>query len=189
MAHASRTRGDVLVSRIPTIDDVLRVHREALAADFDGYRNHAYRVANCCLAQLSEPGPETLEKIAVAAVFHDLGIWTARTFDYLEPSVDLALTHLERVRCTGWTREVAAMIREHHKVSRYRGDQGVLVETFRRADWVDVSRGTLTFGVSRAFIRRVQGTWANAGFHRRLVQLGLRRLRTHPWSPLPMVRL
>jgi hypothetical protein len=31
-----------------------------------------------------------LEKIAVAAVFHDLGIWTNKTFDYIAPSVALA---------------------------------------------------------------------------------------------------
>ena len=35
-----------------------------------------------------------LEKIAVAAVIHDLGIWTNKTFDYIAPSAALAREHL-----------------------------------------------------------------------------------------------
>ena len=75
--------------RLPTLDAVLGAHAAALGRDFDGYRNHAYRVANLCLAQ-SPPSALDVEKIAIAAAFHDLGIWTDRTFDYLEPSVRLA---------------------------------------------------------------------------------------------------
>jgi HD superfamily phosphodiesterase len=37
-------------------------------------------------------GRGDLEKIAAAAVFHDLGIWTDRTFDYIAPSIALART-------------------------------------------------------------------------------------------------
>jgi len=41
-----------------------------------------YLVVNLCLAILGDSRVE-LEKIAVAAVFHDLGIWTNKTFDYI----------------------------------------------------------------------------------------------------------
>jgi hypothetical protein len=77
----------------------------------------------------------------------------------------------------------------HHKLTPYRGDEGGLVEPFRRADWTDVMRGLVTFGLPRRFVREVYATWPDAGFRRRLVQLGLTRLRTHPLSPLPMVKL
>ena len=40
-----------------------------------------------------------------------------------------------------------------------------------------------------AVVNEVYARWPSAGFHRRLVQLSLARLRTHPWSPLPMLRL
>jgi hypothetical protein len=60
-----------LLTRIPTIDDVLNEHATALRDDFLGYRNHVYRVVNLCVAIV---GRSELEKIAVAAVFHDLGI-------------------------------------------------------------------------------------------------------------------
>jgi len=60
---------------------------------------------------------------------------------------------------------------------------------FRRADWIDVSRGLLTFGLPRARLVHIFSTWPDAGFHRRLAQLAGRRLLTHPWNPLPMFRL
>jgi hypothetical protein len=118
-----------------------------------------------------------------------MGIWTDATFDYLAPSVRLAAAHLARSGRAEWTAEITAMILEHHKISRYRGDPQWLVEPFRRADWVDVSRGLITFGLSRGTLQQIFSTWPSAGFHTRLVQLELQRLRTHPWNPLPMMRL
>lgn len=81
------------------------------------------------------------------------------------------------------------MILEHHKISAYRGDPHGLVESFRRADWIDVTRGLRTFGLPRKLLGEIFSTWPSAGFHKRLVQLSLKRLRTHPLSPLPMIRL
>jgi len=177
-----------VIAELPALDGVLSAHTAALGGDFEGYRNHAYRVANLCLAQPFAAAPDA-DKIALAAAFHDLGIWTDRTFDYLEPSVRLAAAHLAAIGRTEWSGEIAAMIREHHKLRRYDGAGGPLVEPFRRADWIDVSKGILTFGVPRRVIRAILSAWPNAGFHRRLAQLELRRLRTHPWHPLPMFRL
>jgi hypothetical protein len=173
---------------LPALDRVLEAHAAELGGDFDGYRNHAYRVANLCIVQ-GFATPLEVEKIAIAAAFHDLAIWTDRTFDYLEPSVRLAGDYLAGVDRGEWRGEIAAMIREHHKLLRCDGALGRLVEPFRRADWIDVSKGVLAFGVPRPVIRTIMAAWPNAGFHRRLVHLQLRRLRTHPWHPLPMVRL
>ena len=80
------------------------------------------------------------------------------------------------------------MVLEHHKLSSYRGSPGGLVEPFRRADWVDVTHGLVSFGLSRSLLREVFTTWPDAGFHKRLVQLELTQLQTHPWNPLPMLR-
>jgi hypothetical protein len=178
----------VLVESIPVLDGILQAHSVELGVDFAGYRNHAYRVVNLCAA-LCPGGEEQLRKIAIAAAFHDLGIWTARTFDYLEPSAGLASDHLAHGADAAWAPEVSQMIFEHHKISRYREHPDWLVEPFRRADWVDVSHGLVTFGLPRALLREVFAQWPDAGFHRRLVQLSLARLTSHPWSPLPMVRL
>lgn len=184
------TRGGAGTPRIAefsTLDGILREHAAALGPDATPYRNHACRVANLCAIQLS-PSADALEKIAVAAAFHDLGIWTDRTFDYLGPSVRLVSAWLAASGRASWTREIAEMIVNHHKVTRYRGSAGGMVEPFRRADWVDVTRGVLTFGVSRSFIAELYARWPSAGFHRRLVQLELRHLRQHPLNPLPVLR-
>jgi hypothetical protein len=174
--------------RIPTLDTILAAHAAALGADFEGYRNHAYRVANLCLAQL-RASTDDIEQIAVAAGFHDLGIWTDRTLDYLGPSARLARACLTQVRRTEWIPEITETVFTHHKISRFHGRGPWLVEPFRRADWMDVSMGVIRFGLSRRLLAAVVSVWPRAGFHQRLVHLSLQRLRIHPWSPLPMVRL
>jgi len=177
----------VLLDRLDPLDRVLETHAIELGRDFTAYRNHAYRVVNFCVA-LAPCADATLEKVALAAAFHDLGIWTARTFDYLGPSVDLACGHLACAGHADWRENVAGMIREHHKIRSYRGNAAGLIEPFRRADWVDVSLGALTFGLPRARIREIRAKWPNAGFHQRLAQLTFQRLRTHPLSPIPVLK-
>ena len=178
----------MLITEIPTLDQVLRAHAAALGRDFTAYHNHAYRVVNLGVA-LSSGEPERLEKLAVAAAFHDLGIWTDGTFDYLPPSIRLAAAHLAHAGKAEWVPEVTEMIAEHHKVSAYREHPEWLVEPFRKADWIDVTRGLLSFGVPRRFVGELYARWPGAGVHKRLVQLSLTRLRTHPLNPLPMFRL
>ena len=179
----------MLLTEIATLDELLHAHEAVLGGDFSAYRNHTYRVVNLCAALSSAVAPEQLQKMAIAAAFHDLGIWTDGTFDYLQPSVQLAVTHLSHSGRAEWTPEITAMILEHHKISAWRGNPRWLVEPFRRADWVDVTRGLRTFGLSRSLLREIFSTWPSAGFHKRLVQLELKRLQPHPWSPLPMLRL
>jgi HD domain len=176
------------ITAIAPLDALLAAHADALGGDFAGYRNHAYRVANICAA-LSAADPVALDKIAVAAALHDIGIWTDGTFDYLAPSVRLATAHLARAGRADWTAEITAMIFEHHKLTRWQGPAGWLVEPFRRADWADVSRGVLARGVPRGLIGALYATWPSAGFHRRVVELELGRLGAHPLNPLPMLRL
>jgi hypothetical protein len=177
-----------LLKSIATLDGVLQAHARALGEDFAAYRNHTYRVVNLCAALRPCDGAQ-LEKIALAAAYHDLGIWTHRTFDYLPPSAALASAHLAQCGCAHWQAEVGGMILEHHKITRYRAEPQSLVEPFRQADWVDVTHGVLTFGLARVRLREIFAAWPDAGFHKRLVQLALKRLVTHPWRPLPMLRL
>src|SRR4051794_27278382 len=174
---AARKERGMLLTEVATLDELLQAHAAALGSDFTAYKNHTYRVLNLCVT-LSSSDPEPLQKIAIAAAFHDLGIWTDCTFDYLQPSVRLASDYLAQSGRAEWTAEIAEMIVEHHKISAYRGDPHWLVEPFRKADWIDVSWGIRTFGTSRKLLRELFSTWPDAGFHKRLVQLILKRLRT-----------
>lgn len=178
-----------LRTTIPAVNAVLESHVSELGRDFTAYRNHVYRVVNLCLALAGGGNRLTLEKIAVAAVFHDLGIWTNHTFDYIEPSAALAREYLLACEQADWVSEIEAMIVNHHKVTSTRRNRTSLVESFRRADWIDVSRGLRTFGLPRRFITSVFTEWPNGGFHWRLLELTADRFLKHPLNPLPMVRL
>jgi hypothetical protein len=176
-----------LLTTVPTVDEILGDHASDLGHDLTAYRNHVYRVLNFCSVIAGDRAD--LEKIAVAAVFHDLGIWTDKTFDYIAPSVVLARSYLAAHGRADWIAEIEGMIADHHKITASTGGSNSLVEPFRRADWIDVTRGLRAFGVPRAFIRSVFAMWPDAGFHWRLVTLTFARFRTHPLTPLPMVKL
>ena len=53
---------------------VLATWREALGRDVDAYRGHVYRMLNFSRALAGDE--RAGDALAVAAVFHDLGIWT-----------------------------------------------------------------------------------------------------------------
>jgi hypothetical protein len=103
--------GTGLLTSVPTIDEVLSDHESELGHDFIAYRNHAYHVVNLCAAIVKDR--VDLEKIAVAAVFHDLGIWTDKTFDYIAPSVALAREYLVAHGREAWIAEIEEMIEDH----------------------------------------------------------------------------
>src|SRR5262249_62417469 len=90
-----------LLDEIPQLDELLAQHTEAMGSDAVPYRNHAYRVANLCIA-FAPRDPDTLHKIAIAAALHDMGIWTKGTFDYLPPSIELAHADPEKIGTTEW---------------------------------------------------------------------------------------
>ena len=100
----------MLLDRIDPLDRVLETHAVALGGDFMAYRNHTYRVVNFCAA-LAPCADVTLEKVALAAAFHDLGIWTAHTFDYLAPSIDFACNHLDCAGHGEWRDTIAPAAR------------------------------------------------------------------------------
>jgi predicted metal-dependent HD superfamily phosphohydrolase len=165
-------------------DSLLASYKDELGADFTPYRNHVMRCLQFCHL-LSHPGQEAWDKLQIAAVFHDLGIWTADTFDYIEPSVALAEAWLHKNGHADWSKEVATMIRDHHKVS---SSQSVLAEVFRKADWIDVSFGLLSYSVPRKAIRRAYNLFPDQGFHLLLAGLFTRHMLKDPFHPLPMFK-
>ncbi len=184
------------------LDSILTEYREVLGKDYTAYRNHCIRVVLFFQA-MKEPSSREKGKLATAAAFHDLGIWTHKTFDYLKPSVDQAMDYLKGKGLSAWSEEIKETIEQHHKVTAIRRvrvkresdpfrntESGhSIAETFRRADWIDVSLGILRFGIPRSHIREIRSVYPNAGFHRRLLLLTLQQIRKEPWNPLPMFRL
>jgi hypothetical protein len=168
------------------VEHLLQRFKPVLGGDFEKYRNHVYRVFSNCLLMDSEP--LNREKYAIAAVFHDIGIWTDGTFDYLAPSIGQVELYLNEIGKGDWTSEISQMIYWHHKLSQYKGERRNTVETFRKADWVDVSLGFLTFGFDKQKIRRIRRKYPNAGFHVFLLKQSVKNFINHPLNPLPVFK-
>ncbi len=168
------------------VDTILLFYKDQLGDQFDAYKNHVYRVFNFC--KCLDPSPENQEKYMVAAIFHDLGIWTAKTFDYLKPSRELAKKYLEENKKTSWINEVELMIEMHHKRSVYRGDYEKSVEVFRKADWIDVTKGRKKFHLSSSQIDPIRKEFPSYGFHGYIIGLSIKNFFKNPLNPLPMFR-
>ena len=175
-----------LVTTYALIDDVLAAWREALGDDGAGYVGHVYRMFNFARALVADPSRD--DTLAVAAAFHDLGIWSDGTFDYLEPSAERASAYLAERRPDLDAPEVARLILLHHKLTRCPPDAGPLAEAFRRADLIDLSLGAVRFGLPREYVEEARAAFPNAGFHRGLLRVGAGWAARHPSRPLPMVK-
>lgn len=183
-----------MLYELTTVDRLLKGRQRVLGPDFNAYRNHVYRVVN--LAHAFYPGMSTNEALLleVAAAFHDIGIWSEGSLDYLVASSDQACAYLAATPELGSgalgdkQNLVQAMIIEHHRVRALPGLDMPLAEAFRRADWTDVTLGVRRFGLPWARVREIQNAFPNEGFHQRLLELFWERLRKEPFSPFPMLR-
>ncbi|MBS1507889.1 MAG: HD domain-containing protein [Bacteroidetes bacterium] len=174
-----------MVSHHPTIENILHSYRESLGTNFSCYRNHVYRVYNFVATGFTDP--QDLELLAVAAAFHDLGIWTHHTFDYLQPSNKLAEKYaIENHIPADKANTLFLIIDQHHKLSKI--STSPLAEAFRVADLVDLSLGLIRKGVNKKFIQEVKREFPNQGFHIFLIRIFLKNLFTHPMKPLPMYK-
>lgn len=177
-----------LIQNHSLLDTLLRQWHPQLGKDFERYRNHCYRVVNHCV-RLSPLNKEQFEQVIIAACFHDVGIWLDNTFDYLKPSQHRANNYLVREGKSQWSEAVCRMILEHHKITAYTGNHQLLVETFRKADWIDVSMGFLTFSLNKKEINTIRKAFPYLGFHKMLTTLTTKNMLHHPLNPLPMFKL
>jgi hypothetical protein len=169
-----------------TIEKLLNRFTPVLAEDYEKYRNHVYRVFLNCRLIDNERSNE--EKYATAAVFHDIGIWTHDTVDYLEPSIEEARKYLIEAGRPDWIEEISLMIYWHHKTKTYKGNYGNTVECFRKADWIDVSLGLLTYGFDAKTLKLNRKILPNKGFHWFLIKRIGKNFLRHPLKPLPMFK-
>lgn len=169
------------------IDQILAEWRDVIGADYDAYRNHVQRMVAVCCALLACDA-EAQEKLAIAGAFHDIGIWTENTLDYLDPSVVPARDYLQKRGLSQWEHEISLMITEHHRVRPVADKRFPLVELFRQGDLVDFSLGLFRFGLPKSTLAELKSSYPNVGFHKRLMQLGWRWFLRHPLNPLPMFK-
>jgi hypothetical protein len=169
------------VTAHPIVDALLDRYRDVLGDRMLTYRNHVYRCITYHQLLLGTPIPDFA---ALAWAVHDLGIWTAGSFDYLGPSADLAALHANEFGVNE-VDEARTLVTEHHRL-RPSGDW--TTETFRIADLVDVSHGFMAAEVGRARVRAVVGQLPYDGFHAFLAKGLFGYAVRHPSRPLPMLR-
>jgi L-aminopeptidase/D-esterase-like protein len=129
------------------------------------------------------------DALAVASAFHDIGIWTDGTWDYLPPSIARATEYIEAHLPQAPAALVADIIDNHHRLTRVRGrDEADVVEAFRSADLADVSFGILRAGLDAQLVKDLAAAFPYAGFHAGLVRAAVPWIMRHPWKPLPMLR-
>lgn len=170
----------------PIIESILSAYASQIGEDLVKYKNHVYRVFYNC--RLLDSDPLHHKVYAIAAAFHDIGIWTKHTIDYLDPSIEEAITYLRRQDEQQLTEQITAMIYWHHKIAAYSGPFAKTTETFRKADWADVSLGLIRFGMDGKLLRNARKALPNAGFHLFLTRKVVRNFFSHPLNPLPMFK-
>lgn len=169
----------------PYIEEILNNYRSTLGKYHTAYYNHVLRVYNFTLL-LQNFSDEEKDAIAIAAAFHDLGIWTNNTIDYLQPSNALAQQFLIDKGLGSHATLVADIINNHHKLSAFKGNK--LVEAFRRADMADLTMGFINFGINRNEIKELYQQYPANDFHKFIASKVLSNMVMHPLRPLPMVK-
>ena len=176
----------------PVMDAVLEYHKGAIdVTDYDKYRNHCLRVLSFAGYYYQSyipkehrkgvaPPEDVLNVMAVALAYHDIGLWTAKELDYLEPSVatlnqDWAKPDLvERLPAFSETDLETAriMILQHHKFTEWKPsaeqnpeiDQAA-VNAVRRGDWADATLGLIKTGLPPSHLEQAYNLIPEAGFH------------------------
>jgi hypothetical protein len=176
-----------IVTTHELIDTILSAWQDRIGQDYPGYRGHVYRMFNFCLA-LRPCSEEEQTKLAIAACFHDIGLWSDHTVDYIPPSMAQANQYLSGHGLQSWSEEIGLMIALHHKVRSVKDDCYPLVELFRKGDLVDFSLGVFACGIPRAYIRQVKAALPNHGFHKFLMKGARDWFLAHPFSAPPFMK-
>ena len=171
---------------ISTTENLLLPFKSALGTDYEKYRNHVLRVLLNCI--ILDHIPANQERYAIAAVYHDIGIWTDHTFDYLHPSILQAEKYLSENGKQELIPQISAMIYWHHKIKPYQGEYEQTVEVFRKADWIDVSLGLLSYGGEKKMMASYRSQFPNRGFHFFLVKQAFKNFLKHPFNPIPVFK-
>ncbi|MCK5360003.1 MAG: hypothetical protein KAJ95_05220 [Gammaproteobacteria bacterium] len=116
--------------QIPLLEEILGEWKEVIGEDYEGYKNHVYRMLHFCF-YLHKATEEEKHKLIIAACFHDLGLWSDHTVDYLPPSIILAKAYLQQNKLEHWSAEIELIIDMHHKVTTYKNNDYPLVDVFR----------------------------------------------------------
>ena len=179
-----------IITNNKLIEEILSEYQHVAAHDpagYRGYRHHVYRMLNYTLYLTDAQLPNRVEKIAIAAAFHDIEVF--KTFDYLDGSIALMQSYLKRIDRGDWGKELALMVEKHHSLSRYRGEYAALVEPFRQADLVDISLSLFRFGLPAQLVKELRTTLPLGAFYTSTIPRAMIKwVIRHPFQKPPILR-
>ena len=138
-----------------------------------------------------DESPSHKSIIAIALVYHDIGLWTNGTLNYLEPSCKLAKRDMKKLKMSPVDINlVQDIIYWHHKLTDIESDAATadtdaspslsyaklvaikndkIINAVRKADLIDFSYGLIKFGMPKEYIQLAQKKIPEAGFHKTLL--------------------
>lgn len=165
------------------ITQILHKHTTELGQDYEAYHNHAQRVYYYGITFLLM---RENTKLAIAAAFHDLDIWTGKSMDYIPGSVTLARRYLESSDFGILADEVGFIIKKHHKLRPIKGN--IEAEAFRKADLTDLSRGHIRYNLPESIISETERKYPRLGFTKLIIKKSLGYACLNPSRPFPMIK-
>jgi hypothetical protein len=168
------------------LDTELAKFPVAMGDEMEAYRNHCLRVLSFAVAHLGGVkmvSSKSVDVMALALAYHDLGLWSDGTLDYLEPSArQLEASTRDKVEDEDVFNDsdiatARAIITEHHKLTDYHShdDRGInanLVNAVRKGDWADFTIGIVRFGLPASFVESAYSKIPEADFHLILTTMG-----------------
>ena len=155
-----------------------------LGDDLQAYSGHCYRMLNYMNYWGLEE--DELHVASIALPFHDIGVWTHNTMDYLEVSFLEARKYIRMNKIEVDEEAVESMILGHHKIRSIREND--LSEKTRKADLVDLSFGMLSFGIPGKQMKAIKKAFPYAGFQKSIYGRVMGYAFRHPGNPFPMMK-
>jgi hypothetical protein len=173
-----------IIQRNAVIDEVLSHHHLALGQDLLGYSGHCYRLLN--YTRFLGLDERDLPLMEVAIAFHDLGVWTHKTMDYIGPSIKLAEQYVLKEDLEIDLQHLGLIIGGHHHLSEI--DNSPPAELLRKADLMDLSFGAISGGLSKEILRSIKKEFPNNGFQTMIMKKVALYAISHPLRPFPMMK-
>lgn len=173
--------GFTVYTHFAELDDELFKLADAIGSDFIPYRNHCLRVLTFTKYFLPDDVvatiPNAMELAAIALAYHDVGLWTDRDLNYLEPSRKQLDDNLGGSYSASDIETMDQIVLQHHKFTDYAElseAQNALINAVRKADWTDATMGLIRFGLPSALLEAAYDQIKEAGFHQMLLGMDAR---------------
>lgn len=166
------------------MDKIFLDYQEELGDDFTRYSNHCYRLLN--YLQLMELDDNEDYKCRILLPFHDLGIWTHKTMNYLPPSIELAVAYVKKNNIEIEESEIIGFIGNHHKITK---NKITIEEKLRKADLIDLTNGIVPLGLSSRKLKEIRSVFPSLGFQKLIYWKVIKHGIGNITNPFPMLKL